>query len=481
MRLILVVILFGLFLPSASIADQYSVLSEEFDARRLSTEEKRFLQASLAFSGTYNGLLDGLWGRGSQLALEKFSYREFSEVPTNLSAAYAIVGFFSEFGEEEWDYSYDSETNLSLLTPKEELFVRDWSNTDFRTWTIDGRSLSVLLYRSDFQNALDWHDIILDDKEIIAEPYLVRKESRIVTSTRLSDGLVTYARSEKVGNGWSTAIVWGNSKEKNILNAIAGSITVGHANKLDFEDGGWLKHIVALTLEFAEQYRDENDAAAQNSSNPRGLEDAQETENSSGSGFFVDSNGLIITNAHVVEGCANITANGAEAWVLSKNTDFDLALLKMRKPIKPSNFATFSQKPARLNSDITVVGYPLHGLLGGLNVTRGAVTSMSGLQGDAVNMQISAPVQPGNSGGPAVNEFGDVVGVVVAKLNAMRLADVTGDIPQNVNFAIRGEMVKLFLTQNDVEFEIGSKNQKLSGVDLAEKAKGFTVLISCEE
>lgn len=126
-----------------------------------------------------------------------------------------------------------------------------------------------------------------------------------------------------------------------------------------------------------------------------------------------------------------------------------------------------------------MVGYPLHGLLGGLNVTRGAVTSMSGLQGDAVNMQISAPVQPGNSGGPAVNEFGEVVGVVVAKLNAMRLADVTGDIPQNVNFAVRGELVKLFLTQNDVEFEIGNSDQKLSGVDLAEKAKAFTVLISC--
>jgi hypothetical protein len=104
---------------------------------------------------------------------------------------------------------------------------------------------------------------------------------------------------------------------------------------------------------------------------------------------------------------------------------------------------------------------------------------MSGLQGDAVNMQISAPVQPGNSGGPAVNEFGEVVGVVVAKLNAMRLADVTGDIPQNVNFAVRGELVKLFLTQNDVEFEIGNSDQKLSGVDLAEKAKAFTVLISC--
>lgn len=476
---IFVAICFSLFLTTASMADQYSVLTEEFDARRLAASEKRFLQASLAFSGTYNGLLDGLWGRGSQLALEKFSANEFSDVPTNFSAAYALIKYFAEFGDEEWDYAYDSETNLSLLTPKDELFVRDWSNKNYRVWTIEGRSLTVLLYRSDFQNALEWHTAILADKEIAGNPYLVRKESRIVTSTRLSGGLLTYARSDRVGNGWSTAIVWADSSEKSILNAIAGSISVGRANKLDSKDGGWLKHIVALTLDYVNESGDKNDAATQNSSDSRGQEKAPKPESSSGTGFYVDANGSIVTNAHVVNGCTDITADGAAARVVSVNADFDLVLLETLEPVKPDRFATFSQRPARLNSDIAVVGYPLHGLLGGLNVTRGAVTSMSGLQGDAVNMQISAPVQPGNSGGPAINEFGEIVGVVVAKLNAMKLADVTGDIPQNVNFAIRGEIVKLFLTQNDVEFEIGSGDHKISGVDLAEQAKDFTVLISC--
>jgi hypothetical protein len=341
MRLILVVILIGLFPPTATTADQYSVLSEDFDARRLSVNEKRFLQATLAFSGHYNGLLDGLWGRGSQLAIERFSYQELSEAPTNLSAAIAVAQYFGEFGDDEWDYAYDSETNLSLLTPKDELFVRDLSNADFRTWTIEGKSLTILLYRSDKQNALDWHATILDDKTVIGEPYLVRKENRIVTSTRLSGGLVTYARSERVGNGWSTAIVWGNSEEKNILNAIVGSLTVGRTNRLNYEDNGWLRHIVALTLDFSKQYRDNDGAATKNSSSPQGQETDQTTENSSGTGFFVDNIGSIITNAHVVEGCANITANGAQAWVLSKNSDFDLALLKVRKPTGSVGLRTF--------------------------------------------------------------------------------------------------------------------------------------------
>jgi S1-C subfamily serine protease len=152
---------------------------------------------------------------------------------------------------------------------------------------------------------------------------------------------VTYARSERVGNGWSTAIVWGNSEEKNILNAIVGSLTVGRTNRLNYEDNGWLRHIVALTLDFSKQYRDNDGAATKNSSSPQGQETDQTTENSSGTGFFVDNIGSIITNAHVVEGCANITANGAQAWVLSKNSDFDLALLKVRKPTGSVGLRTF--------------------------------------------------------------------------------------------------------------------------------------------
>lgn len=100
--------------------------------------------------------------------------------------------------------------------------------------------------------------------------------------------------------------------------------------------------------------------------------------------------------------------------------------------------------------------------------------------GDAISMQISAPVQPGNSGGPVLNSRGAVVGVVVSKLDAVRVAEVIGDIPQNVNFAIRGEIAKLFLFQNGVEPVIESRVDALSPVGLAEKASGFTVFVGCD-
>ena len=99
-------------------------------------------------------------------------------------------------------------------------------------------------------------------------------------------------------------------------------------------------------------------------------------------------------------------------------------------PANPSiSLARFSARPARLNADVTVIGFPLHGLLGGLNVTRGAISSTSGIKGDDDYFQMTAAVQPGNSGGSVVNELGAVIGVVVSKLDAIKVAEVTGDIP----------------------------------------------------
>ena len=94
-------------------------------------------------------------------------------------------------------------------------------------------------------------------------------------------------------------------------------------------------------------------------------------------------------------------------------------------------------------------------------------------------MQISAPVQPGNSGGPVVNAAGQIVGVVVSKLNAQMVAEATGDIPQNINFAIRAEIAKLFLYQSGVEPVVVEEQPALSPEDLAESARGFTRLITC--
>jgi len=96
---------------------------------------------------------------------------------------------------------------------------------------------------------------------------------------------------------------------------------------------------------------------------------------------------------------------------------------------------------------VVAIGYPLHGLLtSDLTVTTGIISSLAGLHNDTRFLQISAPVQPGNSGGPLHDSSGNIVGVVSAKLDALRIVKATGDIPQNINFASRPAPCAIFST-----------------------------------
>jgi hypothetical protein len=94
-------------------------------------------------------------------------------------------------------------------------------------------------------------------------------------------------------------------------------------------------------------------------------------------------------------------------------------------------------------------------------------------------MQITAPVQPGNSGGPLLDMSGNVVGVVVAKLDALKVAEVTGDIPQNVNFAINASVARTFLDAQSVDYETAASEEALSVSRVAERARRSTVLVEC--
>jgi S1-C subfamily serine protease len=126
------------------------------------------------------------------------------------------------------------------------------------------------------------------------------------------------------------------------------------------------------------------------------------------------------------------------------------------------------------------VSFPLEGAFSGITITNGTISRLSGLRGDTGEVQISAPVQQGNSGGPLLDTAGNVIGVVSSKLNALRAAGALGDIPQNVNFAINSSSLRAFLDAKNVNYrEVGSETD-LTGVQVAARASAFTVLIECQ-
>ena len=203
---------------------------------------------------------------------------------------------------------------------------------------------------------------------------------------------------------------------------------------------------------------------------------------SSGTGIYVTADGHLITNAHVVRDCSDIqveTGLGTfeVAKLLAKDTANDLALLKIS--FKPKSIAAL-RSTVRLGENVEAFGYPLSEILATSgNFTTGNVTALAGLGDDGRFFQISAPVQPGNSGGPLLDENGNLIGVVSSKLNFLSEIKDAGDIPQNVNFAIKASVVTTFLQDNGVNFQSGNASEPMKPADLADRAKSLSAFIEC--
>jgi len=204
----------------------------------------------------------------------------------------------------------------------------------------------------------------------------------------------------------------------------------------------------------------------------------------SGTGFYVTRDGHLMTNAHVVAGCKAIRARGADgdtidARVLATAASDDLAVLKVDR--KPAQVATFRiGAPLRQGEGIIVYGFPLTGLLASSgNLTAGNLTALAGPRDDARLMQISAPVQPGSSGGPVLDRASNIVGVVVGKLDALLVASVLKDIPQNVNFAIKGSVAINLLEARGVAYVTATPASEMTDAAIADRARAFTVRVDC--
>jgi S1-C subfamily serine protease len=170
-----------------------------------------------------------------------------------------------------------------------------------------------------------------------------------------------------------------------------------------------------------------------------------ETANSSGTAFFINNRGHLLTNNHVVEGCTLnkivYKNNDYEAKLIATDKALDLALLKTE--INPKSFINFSKEGANKLNKIYVAGYPLgKSLSDDLKITSGIVSSLKGYDDNSNEIQIDAPINPGNSGGPIINENGDLVAIAVSGL--------AKDQTEGINFGIKSSAAELFLKSNRV-------------------------------
>jgi S1-C subfamily serine protease len=167
-----------------------------------------------------------------------------------------------------------------------------------------------------------------------------------------------------------------------------------------------------------------------------------------GTGFFITDDGYLISNYHVVKDATKVrlltSAGLIDAKVVQVDAANDLALLKAQG--KFSSLPIASSRAVHLGNSVATVGFPNIGMQGfAPKFARGEIASLSGASDDARYFQISVPVQPGNSGGALVDERGNVIGIVSAKLDASAALAASGALPENVNYAVKSSLLLSFL------------------------------------
>jgi uncharacterized protein len=200
-----------------------------------------------------------------------------------------------------------------------------------------------------------------------------------------------------------------------------------------------------------------------------------------GSSFTINEQGHLLTNQHVVDGCQIVTihlpSGLKKALVVATDDTNDLALLKT--DLEDDNFIPISGTNVSLLEDVIVAGYPLSGSLSTtVKVTKGVVSSLAGLGNDYSQIQIDAAIQPGNSGGPILNDQGNVVAVTVAALNKEYFLKEQGTIPENTNFGIKSSTARAFVDANGVKLP-QPYSRAMSRRDMADLITKTTHLVGC--
>ncbi len=228
----------------------------------------------------------------------------------------------------------------------------------------------------------------------------------------------------------------------------------------------------------------------------------------SGSGFFISKLGHIITNEHVVKKCNKITVGDnidrqvparliqldrKNDLALLRTTTLDLASSETKSLIKKlstqklgieivplATAGLMRSDDVELGEQIVVAGFPYGDIFSkDIKVTFGNVNSTKGVGDDSSQFQIQAPVQIGNSGGPIYDKYGNIVGVVVAQLDKLKMAKTIGSLPENVNFGIKASTVKQFLNSSGLPTKWAERNKKMSDKDISQIASKQTVMVVC--
>lgn len=479
---------------ATAVSAALAAAAHAYDYRLLPADQREHLQNMLVWSGDYEGPIDGQIGPASRAAVKKLQKR-LGTTPDGIISDTELqkLGEQADRAFEEADFTVGTDTDAGLY------FGMPYAKIEWRDKTESGnlyadeqQRFRVTTFRIegiDASNVQEFVDAVFEDvpgyasRVKLVRPGHVRVEGadqyeHLFLHALRKDGelrgffvwfdktLATTHRRYAVA--MANSVEWGE-EEPQIAEGAPGSPGTGPDGSQP--NGNQRNENVALNP---------GDLAPNTAPPVPGSARASEPE-SFGSAFVIREDGQFVTNAHVVRECGRVEIPGlGRVVVKDQDDDLDLAVLSV-----PGVFgltpAPLADDDAVLAEDVFAFGFPLPNTLGAsLGFSRGSVSSMVGLRSEKRQFRMTAPVQPGNSGGPLLDNEGRVIGIVTSKLNAMRIATETGDIPQGMNFAIKASTLRDYLNRAKLGVTlVARKRQPQQTPAIARLASRFTYQVLC--
>ena len=454
-------------------------LTEKF--RQMPESQRKKIQSNLKSNGFYTSVVDGKWGRGTFTALASHAALKLKTVNINTASSannllQSVLG--SNLSNDNscptdpsdlWHncvgiYTYDDGSK----------YVGEWKDDKQHgqgTYTWPSGDTYIGEYKDNKKHGQGTYTFADGDKYI----------GEFKDNKRHGQGTYTFADGDKyIGeykddeyNGQGTYTFGPNSEWSG--DKYVGGYKDGKKNGQGtyfFADG---------TVETGLWESGEFQGAVTSPEVVENVNPDETQEVASGTGFYVSEDGHIITNHHVIDGCMDIKVQSQGELIptirLAEDKQNDLALLKVSQ--EPQYvFALSNDSPYPLQ-EIVVAGFPFGDRYSStLKFTKGIVSSLAGLGDNYSEIQIDAALQQGNSGGPIIDEYGNVVAVAVAKLDAKYMFENFGIIPENTNFGVKASAARNLLEANRVNLK-ASSNEIISKRDLSNIATDGTVYLTC--
>jgi serine protease Do len=422
-----------------------------FAIDRTTYAERRTLQAALALTGDYIGFVDGEWGGMSARALDAWAERQGHDGPATMRDVGRLLADYEvRLAREGWAVVFLEELGYSMAFP---YAVLTQPAEDAAGFVAPDDSLAMyfsLLGRARRERGSTRSRS--SRRRRARSPTRCRaKGSPSPRSTSPEAGGPMSARWRRA-DGYLTFTFLSERGRNEALSLMTATLGQGRIPDLDIPQGGILA--AARATAGGGGAPPSPPVATAPLPDPRPPSGPRGTV--SGTAFHVNASTLV-TAAHVVEDCARITLeDGTPLGLIARDGLLDLAVLASPRPSQVWLRIDRDAAP-RLGQTAHALGYPYRGILeGGLTVTNGNVSSLGDPGNPRRRIMLSAPVQPGNSGGPLLSSLGDVLGVVVSRLDDMAILDATGTIPQNMNFATPSDRLLDFLEANRVTLASGN-------------------------